>query len=156
MDAAAVKVVVLDIDRLGRVDSSRRHPRPAGSDSCEVEGACRWADPVIGAVPLGTALDQGGRFAGSRPTTHDDPACRLHDSASGRVANVPGAVPHASTWALTNVTLPYVTALAGKGFGRAVGDDPAPARGADVVRGAVVQAESVEADGLPHVPSAQL
>ena len=109
------------------------------SNAYEVERACLWADLVIGAVLVpgakaptlvgnelvsrmrpgsvlvDIAVDQGGCFADSRPTTHDDPVFGVHDSVFYCVANMPGAVPNTSTRALTNVTLPYVVALADKG-----------------------------------------
>ena len=69
-----------------------------------------------GSVLVDIAIDQGGCFADSRPTTHDDPTYRVHDSVFYCVANMPGAVPHTSTYALTNATLPYVVALAEHGW----------------------------------------
>jgi alanine dehydrogenase len=176
------EVVVLDtnVNRLRQMDFTYRgHIQTVISNAYEVEKACRWADLVIGAVLVpgakaptlvgndlvsrmrqgsvlvDIAIDQGGCFADSRPTTHDDPTYRVHDSLFYCVANMPGAVPHTSTWALTNVTLPYVTALADKGFRQAVADDPALARGVNAVRGAIVQPEVAKAHGLPHVPLAQ-
>ncbi|GAA0264247.1 alanine dehydrogenase [Saccharothrix mutabilis subsp. mutabilis] len=176
------EVIVLDtnVNRLRQIDFTYRgHLQTVASNAYEVEKACRWADLVIGAVLVpgakaptlvdnhlvstmrtgsvlvDIAIDQGGCFADSRPTTHDDPTLRVHDSLFYCVANMPGAVPHTSTWALTNVTLPYVTALADKGFRQAVGDDPALAKGVNAVRGTVVQAEVAKAHGLPHVPLAQ-
>jgi alanine dehydrogenase len=178
---AEVMVLDTNINRLRQIDFTYRgHLQTVASNSYEVEKACRWADLVIGAVLVpgakaptlvsnhlvstmrtgsvlvDIAIDQGGCFADSRPTTHDDPTFRVHDSLFYCVANMPGAVPHTSTWALTNVTLPYVTALADKGFRQAVGDDPALAKGVNAVRGTVVQAEVAKAHGLRHVPLAQL
>ena len=75
------------------------------------------------------AIDQGGCFEGSRPTTHDDPTFAVHDSIYYCVANMPGAVPATSTRALTNATLPYVVALADKGWQQALADDAALAKG---------------------------
>ncbi|WP_461125078.1 alanine dehydrogenase [Saccharothrix stipae] len=177
------EVVVLDtnVNRLRQIDFTYRgHLQTVASNSYEVEKACRWADLVIGAVLVpgakaptlvgndlvatmrsgsvlvDIAIDQGGCFADSRPTTHDDPTYRVHDSVFYCVANMPGAVPHTSTWALTNVTLPYVTALADKGFRRAISEDPALAKGVNAVRGTVVQAEVAKAHGMRHVPLAQL
>ena len=174
---AEVVVLDTDVDRLRQVDFAYRgHLRTVVSNSYEVEKACRWADLVIGAVLVpgakaptlvgnelvssmrsgsvlvDVAIDQGGCFADSRPTTHDDPTYRVHGSVFYCVANMPGAVPHTSTWALTNVTLPYVTALADKGFRQAISDDPALAKGVNAVRGAVVQAEVAKAHGMRHVP----
>ena len=69
-----------------------------------------------GAVLVDIAIDQGGCFEGSRPTTHADPTYRVHDTVFYCVANMPGAVPHTSTYALTNVTLPYAVQLANLGW----------------------------------------
>src|SRR3712207_7341276 len=68
-----------------------------------------------GSVLVDIAVDQGGCFEDTRPTTHDDPTYRVHESVFYCVANMPGAVPNTSTHALTNVTLPYVMALANEG-----------------------------------------
>src|SRR5262249_25950528 len=103
-----------------------------------------------GSVLVDIAIDQGGCFADSRPTTHADPTFLVHGSVFYCVANMPGAVPNTSTWALTNVTLPYVVALADKGFVSAVRDDPALARGVNVTGGAVVLEEVADAHGLPY------
>jgi alanine dehydrogenase len=101
-----------------------------------------------GSVLVDIAIDQGGCFADSRPTTHDDPTFTVHDSVFYCVANMPGAVPNTSTWALTNVTLPYVMSLANKGTA-ALDDDPALAAGLNVADGAVRLAEVAEAHGMP-------
>lgn len=69
-----------------------------------------------GSVLVDIAIDQGGCFADSRPTTHDDPTFRVHGSLFYCVTNMPGAVPHTSTWALTNATLPFATQLADAGW----------------------------------------
>src|SRR6185312_15919969 len=145
----------------------------------EVEKACVWADLVIGAVLLrgakaptlvshdlvgemrqgsvlvDIAIDQGGCFADSRPTTHADPTFTVHNSVFYCVTSMPGAVPHTSTYALTNVTLPYVCALADKGLSKAVQDDPALARGVNVVRGSIVLAEVAQAHARDYVPLAE-
>jgi alanine dehydrogenase len=78
-----------------------------------------------GAVLVDIAIDQGGCFEGSRPTTHADPTFKVHDTVFYCVANMPGAVPHTSTYALTNVTLPYAVQLADKGWRRALAENPA-------------------------------
>ncbi|MGH3707611.1 MAG: alanine dehydrogenase, partial [Pseudonocardiaceae bacterium] len=106
-------------------------------------------------VLVDIAIDQGGCFANSRPTTHADPTFTVHNSVFYCVTNMPGAVPHTSTYALTNVTLPYVCALADKGLRQAVRDDSALARGVNVVGGAVVLAEVARAHHLPHLPLAE-
>ena len=77
-----------------------------------------------GSVLVDIAVDQGGCFEDTRPTTHDDPTFRVHDSVFYCVANMPGAVPNTSTHALTNVTLPYVMALANEGTAAAVARQP--------------------------------
>ena len=83
-----------------------------------------------GSVLVDIAIDQGGCFEDSRPTTHADPTFRVHDSIFYCVANMPGAVPHTSTYALTNVTLPYVIELADNGLARgAAAADPRLAAG---------------------------
>ena len=102
-----------------------------------------------GAVLVDVAIDQGGCFAHSRPTTHSDPTFVVHDTIYYCVANMPGAVPHTSTHALANVTLPYVLELAGRGTAVAVAADPALARGVNVAGGAVVYPAVADAHGLP-------
>jgi alanine dehydrogenase len=159
------EVVVLDtnVNRLRQIDFTYRgHLQTIASNAYEVEKACRWADLVIGAVLVpgakapklvsddlvsrmrsgsvlvDIAVDQGGCFENTRPTTHDDPTYRVHDSVFYCVANMPGAVPNTSTYALTNVTLPYVVALAEKGFETAVAEDPALAKGVNARDGEIV------------------
>ena len=83
------------------------------------------------------AIDQGGCFEDSRPTTHADPIYRVHGSVFYCVANMPGAVPHTSTYALTNATLPYVLRLADLGWEAALAADPALAKGLSTHRGAL-------------------
>ena len=101
-----------------------------------------------GSVLVDIAIDQGGCFEGSRPTTHDDPTFPVHDSVYYCVANMPGAVPHTSTRALANATLPYVIAIADKGWDAASAADPALAKGLNVVGGEVVNAGVKAALGL--------
>ncbi len=154
------EVVVLDtnVDRLRDIDFTYRgHLQTIASNAYEIDRACRWADLVIGAVLVpgakapklvsndlvsrmrpgsvlvDIAIDQGGCFADSRPTTHDDPTYVVHKSVFYCVANMPGAVPNTSTWALTNVTLPYVLSLASDGLA-----DPALAAAVNVTGGRVV------------------
>jgi alanine dehydrogenase len=105
-----------------------------------------------GAVLVDVAIDQGGCFETSRPTTHDDPVYDVDGIVHYCVANMPGAVPITSTKGLTNVTLPYVEAIAAKGAERAVAEDPALARGVNVVAGQVVYAAVAEAHGIPFTP----
>ena len=97
-----------------------------------------------GSVLVDIAIDQGGCFEGSRPTTHDAPTFAVHDSLYYCVANMPGAVPNTSTRALSNATLPYVAAIADRGWDDAAANDPALARGLNV-RGGVVKNDGVMA-----------
>ena len=105
-----------------------------------------------GSVLVDIAVDQGGCFEGTHPTAHDDPTFRVHDSVFYCVANMPGAVPNTSTHALTNVTLPYVMALANEGTAAAVRSHPDLAHGVNVVAGQVVLPEVAEAHGMTAVP----
>jgi alanine dehydrogenase len=102
------------------------------------------------------SVDQGGCFADTRPTTHDDPTYTVHGSVFYCVANMPGAVPHTSTYALTNVTLPYVLELADRGWAGAMRADPALAAGLNVHAGAVTNPAVAAAHGLVPVPVAQV
>ncbi|MGF1653615.1 MAG: alanine dehydrogenase [Actinomycetales bacterium] len=151
---ADVTVLDLDVDRLRAADRVYQgRIRTVVSNRFEVEAAVTRADLVIGAVLVPGAkaptlvsnetvsrmrpgsvlvdisIDQGGCFEDSRPTTHDDPTFRVHDSVFYCVANMPGAVPHTSTRALTNVTLPYVTALVERGWTGALRADAGLAAG---------------------------
>ncbi|WP_025132665.1 alanine dehydrogenase [Leucobacter sp. PH1c] len=102
-----------------------------------------------GSVLVDIAIDQGGCFENSRPTTHDDPTFAVHNSIYYCVANMPGAVPETSTAALTNATLPYVVALADKGWVKALGDDAALAKGLNAHDGVVTFKGVADAfDGL--------
>jgi alanine dehydrogenase len=101
-----------------------------------------------GSVLVDIAIDQGGCFEGSRPTTHDDPTFTVHDSIYYCVANMPGAVPETATRALTNATLPYVSAIAGAGWDRAASENPALAKGLNVHGGRIVLDAVARAHGL--------
>jgi len=90
-----------------------------------------------GSVLVDIAIDQGGCFEDSKPTTHADPTYKVHNSIFYCVANMPGAVPVASTYALTNATLPYAIAIANKGWERAIEEDPALDRGLNVHAGKI-------------------
>lgn len=90
-----------------------------------------------GSVLVDIAIDQGGCFEGSRPTTHDDPTFAVHDSVYYCVANMPGAVPTTATQALTNATLPYIERIASVGWDSAASADPALAKGLNVRAGRV-------------------
>lgn len=105
-----------------------------------------------GAVTVDVAIDQGGCFETSRPTTHQEPAYIIDGVVHYCVANMPGAVPKTSTFALNNVTLPYVMALAEKGYKQAVIDDQGLANGMNVHRGRVTHpavAKSLNYDYIP-------
>ncbi len=104
-----------------------------------------------GAVIVDVAIDQGGCTETSRPTTHSDPIYEVEGVVHYCVANMPGAVPITSTKALTNVTLPYVEAIADQGLDRALAD-PALARGVNVLRGHVTYEAVAEAHGLDYRP----
>src|SRR5512133_2839138 len=155
---AEVVVLDRDIDKLRAADRIYQgHLQTVASNSYEVEQAVLDADLVIGAVLVpgakaptlvsnelvsrmkpgsvlvDIAVDQGGCFEDTRPTTHQDPTFRVHDSVFYCVANMPGAVPNTSTYALTNVTLPYVMELANEGTGAAVAGNRALAHGVNVV-----------------------
>ncbi|HAS31440.1 MAG TPA: alanine dehydrogenase, partial [Microbacterium sp.] len=93
-----------------------------------------------GSLLVDIAIDQGGCFEGSHATTHDAPTFAVHDALYYCVANMPGAVPETSTRALTNATLPYVTALADRGWDAAAAADPSLAKGLNVRGGEVVNA----------------
>jgi alanine dehydrogenase len=153
------QVLLLDknINRLRQVDAIYQgRIQTIASNAFEIERAVIDADMVIGAVLVpgakapklvsnelvsrmkpgsvlvDIAVDQGGCFEDSRPTTHAEPTFEVHNSVFYCVANMPGAVPHTSTYALTNVTLPYTVALADKGWKQAIIDDPALALGLNV------------------------
>jgi alanine dehydrogenase len=177
------EVLLLDrnIERLREVDRIHQgRVRTVASNSYEIERAVLDADLVIGAVLVpgakaptlvsndlvsrmkpgsvlvDIAIDQGGCFEDSRPTTHDDPTYRVHRSVFYCVANMPGAVPHTSTYALTNVTLPYVVELAERGWRDALRADPALARGLNTHAGHVTYGPVAQAHGLPVVDVAEV
>ncbi len=170
------EVLLLDknIDRLRQADRIYQgHLQTVASNTYEIERACLDADMVIGAVLVPGAkaptlvtnelvsrmrpgsvlvdisIDQGGCFEDSRPTTHDDPTYAVHDSVFYCVANMPGAVPHTSTYALTNVTLPYAVELANHGWREAMRRDPALAKGLNTLDGQVTYGPVAEAHGVP-------
>ncbi len=174
---AEVQLLDTSITRLRQVDAIYQgHMQTIASNSFEVERAVLDADLVIGAVLVhgakapklvsnelvsrmkpgsvlvDIAIDQGGCFEDSRPTTHADPTYEVHDSVFYCVANMPGAVPHTSTYALTNVTLPYAVALADKGWRQALSDDRALALGLNVQGGRLTYAAVADAFGMPHTP----
>lgn len=107
-----------------------------------------------GSVLVDIAVDQGGCFEDTRPTTHADPTFQVHGSTFYCVANMPGAVPHTSTYALTNATLPYVVALADKGWRDACRADGSLALGLNTHDGRLTNAPVGEAVGIASVPLA--
>ncbi len=110
-----------------------------------------------GAVIVDVAIDQGGSIATiDHATTHSDPVYVRHGVVHYAVANMPGAVPRTSTYALTNATTPYVVALADKGWIQAAREDPALALGVNVARGQVVYPAVAEALGLEYQPLARV
>jgi alanine dehydrogenase len=178
---AQVRILDKSVDRLryleeilsGRVEL-------VYSSSLEVERSVIEADLVIGAVlvpgarapklvteemiagmkenavVVDVSIDQGGCFATSRPTTHSDPVYRVGSVTHYCVSNMPGAVPVTSTFALTNVTLPYVEAIAEHGVREAVARDPALARGVNVLDGKLTYEAVAEAHGLEYAPLEQV
>ena len=105
-----------------------------------------------GSVLVDIAIDQGGCFEGSRPTTHAEPTFKVHDAVYYCVANMPGAVPQTSTAALTNATLPYALKIASKGWRAALREDAGLAAGLNVHAGHVTFAPVAEAHGLEYTP----
>jgi alanine dehydrogenase len=173
------EVLLLDrnIDKLRAADKIYQgHLQTVASNAYEIERALLDADLVIGAVLVPGAkapmlvpdelvarmkpgsvlvdisVDQGGCFESSRPTTHSDPTFEVEDSVFYCVANMPGAVPHTSTYALTNVTILYAVELANRGLRDAVARDPSLRSGVNVVGGQVTSAPVAEAHGMEAVP----
>jgi alanine dehydrogenase len=174
---AEVLLLDRDIDVLRAADRIYQgHVQTVASNAYEIERAVLDADLVIGAVLIPGAkaptlisnelvsrmkpgsvlvdisIDQGGCFEDSRPTTHAEPTFKVHNSVFYCVANMPGAVPHTSTYALTNVTLPYAVALAEKGWKQAMRDDPSLALGLNTHDGDVTNEPVAEAHELPYRP----
>src|SRR5690606_11781322 len=113
------------------------------------EGLVRAMKP--GSVIVDVAVDQGGCVATTRETTHNDPVYEVHGVIHYAVGNMPGAVPHTSTYALTNATLPYVLDVALHGALGAARADPVLAAGVNVVDGAITNAAVAEALGVEFV-----
>ncbi|TXL61367.1 alanine dehydrogenase [Aeromicrobium terrae] len=109
------------------------------------------AEMKPGSVLVDIAVDQGGCFEDTHATTHDDPVYQVHGSTFYCVANMPGAVPNTSTYALTNATLPYVTALADKGWQQACRDDRSLALGLNTHAGSLTNAPVGEAHDIEAV-----
>ncbi|MEJ7743952.1 MAG: alanine dehydrogenase [Nocardioidaceae bacterium] len=172
---AEVLLLDLNVDALRQADRIYQgHLQTVTSNKFEIEKAVLDADLVIGAVLVPGAkaptlvsnelvsrmkpgsvlvdisIDQGGCFEDSRPTTHDAPTYQVHNSVFYCVANMPGAVPHTSTYALTNVTLPYAVSLAQKGWQHALRDNSSLALGLNTYAGEVTYAPVAAAHDLPH------
>jgi alanine dehydrogenase len=105
-----------------------------------------------GAVLVDVAIDQGGCFETSRPTSHDNPVYTVDGIIHYSVANMPGAVPYTSTLGLTNVTLPYAIDLANKGWRRAIKEDPELKKGVNIVQGHIVYQDVADAFGMRYKP----
>jgi alanine dehydrogenase len=171
---AEVLLVDKNIGKLRQADAIYQgHCQTVASNLYEIERAVVDADLVIGAVLVPGAkapklvtndlvarmksgavlvdisIDQGGCFEDSHPTTHADPTYRVHDTVFYCVANMPGAVPHTSTFALTNVTLPYATEIANRGWREALRRDMSFAHGLNTHEGQITCPPVAEAHGLP-------
>ena len=174
---ADVTVLDLSVPRLRHVDDVfRGRVKTVASNPFEVERTVLGADLVIGAVLVpgaraprlvphelvsrmkpgsvlvDIAIDQGGCFEDSHPTTHAEPTYRVEGSVFYCVANMPGAVGNTSTIALTNATLPFALAIAGKGWDAASAANPALAKGLAVSSGLIRNAPTAAA--FPHLPAA--
>ncbi|HEY7143790.1 MAG TPA: alanine dehydrogenase, partial [Streptosporangiaceae bacterium] len=172
------EVLLIDknVARLRQADAIYQgHCQTVASNAYEIERAVLDADLVIGAVLVAGAkapklvsndlvaqmkpgsvlvdisIDQGGCFEDSRPTTHAEPVYKVHGSVFYCVANMPGAVPHTSTYALTNVTLPYALELANHGWREALRKDRALALGLNTFDGHVTYGPVADAHGLSCV-----
>lgn len=177
------EVIVLDrsIDRLRYIDSIHKgRILTLMSNQTTIEDSVLSADLVIGAVLIPGALaphlvsreqimamkpgavvidisvDQGGCFETSRMTTHSDPTYVVGEVVHYCVGNMPGAVPHTSTYALTNATMPYALDLANKGLVKACVEDPALAKGLNTIEGVLVNKPVAEAHGMEHRPAAEV
>jgi alanine dehydrogenase len=173
---AQVTVLDKNVARLREIDAIYQgRIQTVASNAHEVEQAVLGADLVIGAVLVAgarapkivsnelvsrmkpgsvlvdIAIDQGGCFEDSRPTTHADPTFRVHNSVFYCVANMPGAVPHTSTYALTNVTLPYAVELANRGWRDALRADSALAPGLNTHDGKLTNAPVAAAHGYDSI-----
>jgi alanine dehydrogenase len=108
-----------------------------------------------GAVIVDVSIDQGGTAETSRPTTHSDPTYVVDDVVHYCVTNMPGAVARTSTFALSNVTAPFVLAIADKGYARALMADPCLCDGLNIHDGQVTYKAVAEAFGMPYVPASE-
>lgn len=123
-----------------------------GARAPKVVGRSLVARMKPGAVIVDIAVDQGGCFETTRPTTHSEPVYVVDGVTHYCVTNMPGIVPRTATFALTNATLPYVVRLASEGVNRAIRSDPGLARGVNVMDGKVTYQAVAEAHGLPFTP----
>ena len=178
---AEVLLLDLNVARLRSADAIYQgHCQTVASNAYEIERTVIDADLVIGAVLVpgarapklvsndlvarmkpgsvlvDIAIDQGGCFEDSRPTTHDEPTYRVHNSVFYCVANMPGAVPHTSTYALTNVTLPHIVQIANHGWRDALRADPPLGLGLSTHDGAVTYGPVADAHGLPFTHAAEV
>lgn len=165
-----------DITKLREADKVfGNRVKTQASNAYNLERACLTADLVVGAVLIpgakapklvtnelvsrmkpgsvlvDIAIDQGGCFEDSHPTTHAEPTFKVHESVFYCVANMPGAVANTSTFALTNVTLPYAVELANKGWREACRSDHALALGLNTHQGELTYAPVADAHGLGHL-----
>ncbi|MCU1584476.1 MAG: Alanine dehydrogenase [Microbacteriaceae bacterium] len=170
---AEVTVLDTNLQRLRELDALYAgRVKTIASNSFEIDKACVEADLVIGSVLVpgakapklvsnelvsrmkpgsvlvDIAVDQGGCFADSHPTTHADPTFTVHGSLFYCVANMPGAVPNTSTYALTNATLPFVREIADGGWRKALLADPSLALGLNTYDGQVVSEPVAAAHGF--------
>ncbi|MDT8911592.1 alanine dehydrogenase [Amycolatopsis sp. PS_44_ISF1] len=170
-----VEILDTNVDRLRQIDNDfGGRIRTVTSNRLSVEESVLAADLVIGAVLVpgakapklvsnelvsrmkpgsvlvDIAIDQGGCFADSRPTTHDEPTYQVHESVFYCVANMPGAVPRTSTYGLTNVTLPYAVQLADHGWKAALAADASLAKGLNTHNGLLTNEPVALAHSLPH------
>ncbi|GAA4655682.1 alanine dehydrogenase [Arthrobacter cryoconiti] len=171
---ADVTILDINIDRLHQLDDHYQgRLKTIASNRLEIERALLNADLVIGSVLIpgakapklvtnelvsrmkpgsvlvDIAVDQGGCFEDTHPTTHENPTFMVHNCVFYCVANMPGAVPNTSTYALTNVTLRYAVALANLGVAAALEADPALVAGLNVAGGAVTHPSVSGAHDLP-------
>lgn len=178
---AEVTVIDLSLATLRRLDVQfHGGVKTIASNAFNIASAVREADLVIGSVLIpgakapklvtndlvaqmregsvlvDIAVDQGGCFEDTHATTHDEPTFTVHGSVFYCVANMPGAVPRSSTFALTNATLPYVTALADHGWSEALGADAALAAGLTTHGGRLTNHPVAQAHGLSSVEPAEL
>lgn len=177
---ADVVVMDVDVDKLRRIDTQNGgRIVTLSSNRLSLEEQIVAADLVVGtvlvpgaatprlvtedmvramkpgAVLVDVAIDQGGCFETSHETTHADPVYEMHGVLHYAVGNIPGSVPHTSTYALTNATLPYVVTLAEEGPRQALLTHPELTRGANIVSGNVCHPAVAESLGLPYVPPAE-